>query len=144
MPLKIQEYCKRTNQPVPRKPGAIFRCILESLALQYRIKLLELEALTGRDVERLYLLGRAGHTLLNHFIASAMQIPVVVAPPEATAIGNVLVQAVAIGDLKSIDEAREVVRNSFNSELLIPRGTAWESSFERFLNLCLPENSRAA
>jgi len=68
---------------------------------------------------------------LNHFIANAIQIPVVIAPAEATSIGNVIVQAVALGHIKSLDEARETVRNSFKMETIIPHATAWNAAYER-------------
>src|SRR4029079_12155174 len=81
MPLKIQAFCKETGQTVPRKPGPATRCVLESLALLYRRTMLELEQVTGRKFTRLYLLeGKMGNSLLNHFIANALQVPTVVAP----------------------------------------------------------------
>ena len=131
MPLKIQAFCKENGQPVPRKPGAITRCILESLALLYRRTLREIEALTGSEMNRLYLLGGTGNNLLDHFIANALQVPVVIAPADATAIGNVIVQAVALGHIKSVDEAREIVRTSFKMETIIPHATAWTAAYER-------------
>jgi len=93
---EIQAFCKETNQLVPRKPGQIVRCILESLALLYRRTLREIEAITGSEINRLYLLADSGNILLNHFIANALQIPVVIAPADATSIGNVIVQSVAL------------------------------------------------
>ena len=93
MPLKIQAFCRETNQRVPRKPGPIIRCVLESLALQYRKTLEEIETLTGQQIKRLYLLGGPANSLLNHFIANALRRPLVVGPADAAAIGNVLVQA---------------------------------------------------
>jgi len=83
MPLKVQAFCRETRQPVPRKPGAVIRCILESLALSYRQTLEEIEELTGRPMARLYLLGGSSNDLLKHFIANAARRPVVAAPPDA-------------------------------------------------------------
>ncbi len=131
MPLKIQAFCNETGQIVPRKPGAITRCILESLALLYRRTLREIEALTGSKMDRLYLLGGTGNTLLDHFIANALQLPMVIAPADATAIGNVIVQAVALGHIKSIDEAREIVRTSFKMETIVPHANAWAAAYDR-------------
>ena len=136
MPLKIQAFCRETNQPVPRKPGPIIRCVMESLALQYRRTLQELETLTGRNFTRLYLLDGTTNHLLNHFTANALRRPLVVVPTDATAIGNVLVQALALGHIKSLDQGREVVRNSFKSETLIPYATAWDTAFIRLTHLC--------
>ena len=120
MPLKVQAFCRETNQPVPRKPGPIMRCVLESLALQYRKTLQEIEALTGSHIERLYLLGGSANALLNHFTANAMQRPLVVVPADVAAIGNVMVQAMALGHFQSLEQARDVVRHSFKTETLIP------------------------
>jgi rhamnulokinase len=136
MPLKIQAFCRETNQPVPRKPGPIIRCVLESLALQYRKILREIEALSGRQIERIYLLKASNHSLLNHFIANALRLPLVIAPAEATAIGNVIVQALALGHIQSLEQAREIVRTSCKTETLLPYATAWDAAYERLARLC--------
>jgi rhamnulokinase len=135
MPLKIQAFCKETKQEIPRKPGAVARCVLESLALQYRKVLREMEYLTGREIKRLYLLGNSGNTLLNNFTANALQIPMVIAPADATAIGNVIVQAMALGHIQSHSDARDVVRNSFKMETVIPHAEIWKSAYDRFEEL---------
>jgi rhamnulokinase len=132
MPAKVQAYCKETGQTVPRKPGPILRCVLESLALLYRKTLQEIEQVTCRKIERLYIVGGGTkNALLNHFTANALQVPVVLGPSEATSIGNVLVQALALGHLNSLEDARKVVRDSFTSELLQPYAAAWNSAYER-------------
>jgi len=132
MPAKVQAYCKETGQPVPRKPGPILRCVLESLALLYRKTLREIEQVTGRKIERLYIVGGGTkNTLLNHFTANALQVPAVLGPTEATSIGNVLVQAMALGHLSSLEDARKVVRDSFNPEIIQPYAAAWNSAYER-------------
>jgi rhamnulokinase len=138
MPLKIQAFCRETGQNVPRKPGPIIRCVLESLALQCRKTLQEIEEITGREVARLYLLNGSTNALLNHFIANAVRRPLVVAPADTAAIGNVIVQALALGHLESLDQAREVVRNSFKTETLVPYATAWDTAFVRLLQLRPP------
>jgi len=97
MPLKIHAFCRETRQPVPRKPGPITRCVMESLALQYRKTLHEIEELTGRQIARLYLLGGSANALLKHFIANAVRLPLVVVPADAAVTGNVIVQALALG-----------------------------------------------
>jgi len=135
MPLKIQAFCKETGQTIPRKPGPITRCILESLALLYRKTLREMEELTGQGIDRLYVLGGSANNLLNHFTANAVQIPVVVATADAAAIGNVIVQALALGHIKSLDEARQIVRNSFKMETIIPHASAWEVAYGRLIQL---------
>jgi rhamnulokinase len=135
MPLKIQAFCKETDQPVPRKPGPILRCVLESLALQYRRTLQEMEQLTGRDFTRLYVLGGSTENMLFHFTANAMQIPVVIVPADATAIGNVIVQALAQGHVKSLEQAREIVTESFKTETITPHAAVWNAAYDRLAEL---------
>ncbi len=135
MPLKIQAFCRETHQRVPRKPGPIIRCVMESLALQYRKTLNEIEELTGRQIARLYLLGGSSNSLLIHFTANALRRPLVVGAADPAAIGNVIVQALALGHLKSLEEAREVVRHSFKTETLVPYATAWDTAYERLTHL---------
>jgi rhamnulokinase len=136
MPLKIQAFCRETRQPVPRKPGPIIRCVLESLALQCRKTLHEIEDLTGCQMARLYLLNGSANALLHHFIANAVRRPLIVAPADTTAIGNVMVQALALGHLESLEQAREIVRNSFKTETLVPYATAWDTAYDRLAHLC--------
>ena len=136
MPLKIQAFCRETHQPVPRKPGPIIRCVLESLALQCRKTLHEIEGVTGRQVARLHLLNGSANDLLNHFTANAVRRPMVVAPADTTAIGNVIVQALALRHIGSLEQAREVVRNSFKVETLLPYATAWDTAYDRLTHLC--------
>jgi rhamnulokinase len=134
MPLKIQAYCRDSNQEVPRKPGPIYRCVLESLALFYRRLLQELQYLTGTEVTRLYVFNGRNH-LLNHFTANAVQLPVVLAPPLAIGIGNVIAQALALGQFASLDEARECMRQSIKVEIINPHATAWDVAYDRFVTL---------
>ena len=136
MPLKVQAYCRETHQPMPRKPGAIFRTILESLALHYRKTLREIEALTGNEVKGLCVIGGSENKLLNHFTASAIEIPIMIAPENAASLGNIIVQALASGTISSLDEAREVLRSSSKSDTIIPRATAWDVAYDRLLALC--------
>lgn len=132
MPEKIQAFCKETGQSIPRKPGPVVRCVLESLALLYRKTLKEIEHITGKKIERLHLVGGGSkNSLLNHFTANALQIPVVIGPSEATAVGNVLVQAIALDHLKSLEEARGVVRDSFKFETIQPHANAWNTAYEK-------------
>jgi rhamnulokinase len=132
MPEKIVAFCKETQQPAPKKPGQFIRCALESLALYYRRTLRSMEQLTGRTFERLHLVGGgAKNSLLNHFTANALQVPVVVGPAEATAAGNVLVQAMALGHIKSLAEARAIMAQSTTIETIRPQPVSWESAVQR-------------
>jgi len=135
MPLKVQAYCRETGQEIPRKPGHIYRCVLESLALHYRKTVAELEVLTGRRFQRLYLLGADENPLLNNFIANALQLPVTLASPDGTATGNILLQSMALGHVKSLQEGRDIVRRSTRAQTIVPHPTSWDSAAERLLNL---------
>jgi len=143
MPLKIQAFCRETNQTVPYKPGPITRCVLESLALHYRKTLDEVQYLTNRDIAQLYIFGESSNTLLNNFIANALQIPVTIAPPDVTAIGNVVVQGLALGHLKSVAHAREVVRHSFQAETIVPHAAVWNAAYNRLAELFFPEKGES-
>lgn len=132
MPEKIAAFCRETGQPVPRKPGQFIRCALESLALYYRWTLKSMEGLTGRKFDRLHIVGGGTkNSLLNHFTANALQLPVVVGPVEATAAGNILVQAMALGHVRSLAEAREIMARSVQLETIRPQPVSWSDAVER-------------
>ena len=130
-------FCRETKQPVPATPGAFVRCALESLALLYRRTLLDLQQLTGRHIERLHIVGGGSRNpLLNQFAANATQLTVLAGPVEATAAGNVLVQAIALGEVPSLSAARAIVAASLTIEQIQPRDRAvWERAFARFETL---------
>ena len=134
MPEAIAEYCRETGQPVPGSPGAFVRCALESLALLYRQTLREIEELTGKRVTRLHVVGGGSkNDLLNQFTANALQIPVHAGPVEATAAGNVLIQAIGLGHLPSLEAARIVIRDSMPVKIIQPQDAAsWAAADERF------------
>jgi sugar (pentulose or hexulose) kinase len=94
-----------------------------------------MESLTGRRFTRLFLLGGSSNNLLYHFIANALQIPVVIAPPDATAIGNVLVQALALGHIDSLNHAREMARHAFKMETITPHAAVWNAAYDRLSEL---------
>ncbi len=137
MPQKIAAYCREHGQPVPTHPGAMVRCILESLALLYRQTLNSLVRLVGYPIDTLHIVGGGSkNALLNQMTANALRIPVVTGPVEATAAGNILVQAIALGDLDSLSAARKVVRQSFECTTYAPRDQqVWDAANERFQRL---------
>jgi rhamnulokinase len=139
MPQKIATYCSETGQVAPETPGQFVRCILESLALLYRVTLEELEQLTGRTVARLHIVGGGSQNdLLNQFASNALQRQVVAGPAEATAIGNVLIQAIALGDLASLRALRDCVRDSFVLQTFEPlEAEGWQGAYQRFSELNL-------
>jgi rhamnulokinase len=135
MPRKIADLCRRTGQQAPGGCGEFARTILESLALRYRQVLESIESLLGRRFSVIHIVGGGSRNkLLNQFVADATSRTVVAGPAEATAIGNVLIQAMGAKALAGLEEARAVVRQSFPLESFEPRDTAaWDAAFERFL-----------
>jgi rhamnulokinase len=140
MPEAICEYCQRTGQTVPPDDWSIVRCALESLALRYRLVFGWLEELTGGRIETIHIVGGGSQNQqLCQFTADACNRVVLAGPAEATAIGNVLVQAIAAGDLSSIAQARQLVRESFPPTRYEPQnGAAWDAAYEKFLALVKP------
>jgi rhamnulokinase len=136
---KLAAYCRETGQPVPETPGQVVRCILESLALLYRRTLEELESATERSIAKIHIVGGGSQsTLLNQFTANATHRIVIAGPVEATAIGNVLIQAYALGRIKSAPELRDIVRNSFSLQTYHPLDSAvWDAAYQRFGTLTL-------
>jgi len=134
MPAEVQEFCRNTSQPVPETPGQIIRCVLESLALLYRRSLDELERLTGRELHTLHIVGGGSRNeLLNQFTANATGRRVIAGPVEATAVGNLLVQAIAMKHLDSLAAMRAVVRDSFDVVTFEPvEREVWEAAYEKF------------
>jgi rhamnulokinase len=139
MPQKIGAFCSETGQPAPDTPGQFVRCIFESLALLYRVTLEELEQLTGRTIRRLHIVGGGSQSgLLNQFAASATQRSVIAGPAEATAIGNVLLQAITLGRLESLAALRQVVRDSFDLKTFEPIAPeTWGGAYQRFIGFNL-------
>ena len=133
---KIQSFCRETKQPVPETVGQIARCIYESLALKYRWALERLEEIKGEQITQLNIVGGGcNNKLLDQFAADATDRTVVTGPVEGAAIGNLLAQAMALGDIRSMDELRDVVRRSEPVETYRPNHTpAWEHAYQRMLS----------
>ena len=134
MPEKISAWCRGKGQIPPATDGEFARAILESLALRYRNVVENLEALTGRRIDVIHIVGGGSrNALLNQFVADCTGRRVVAGPSEATAIGNILVQAMGAGELAGLDEARAVVRNSFELTTVDPHPSAeWERAYQRY------------
>jgi len=131
---KIRDFCLRTGQPAPESKGAIVRCILESLAMKYRKTFGELESLTGKRIPVLHVVGGGSRdTLLNRFTADALNRPVLAGPSEATALGNLAGQLVALGELSGLAEARALVKHSVETVAVEPQNpSAWDDGYGRF------------
>lgn len=137
MELAIKEYCCRTHQPVPETRGQLVRCIFESLALRYRQVLDDLRNLSPRPIETLHVIGGGSRNdLLNRWTAAAVGIPVVAGPSEATAIGNIMLQAIAAGKAAGIAEMRTVIAQSVPQKTYLPADAdTWNEAYERFLQI---------
>jgi rhamnulokinase len=137
MVKKIQKYCKDTNQPVPETRGEVARCIYESLALKYRWALERLEEIKGAPIAQLNIVGGGiQNKLLDQMAADSTGRPVVTGPVEGACIGNLLMQAVALGELNGINDVRRVVRDSVEVETFEPNRTAaWEDAYQKLLKL---------
>jgi rhamnulokinase len=133
MPKKIEQYCRETHQTLPQSRGEIVRVCLDGLALSYRRTLEGLEDILGRKIGTIHVVGGGvQNQLLTQMTADACNRPVVAGPIEATAIGNILVQAIATGDVKSLADARHIVRESFEVKRYEPRESAtWDRAYER-------------
>jgi rhamnulokinase len=134
MPAAIRAYCRRTSQPEPDSAGAVVRCCLESLALKYRWVVTALEELTGRTLDTIRIVGGGSQNrLLCQFSADACGRQVIAGPVEATALGNILVQAVALRLVPDIAAGRGAVAGSFDQIIYEPRAAAdWDAAIVGF------------
>ena len=139
MPKAIVECCKKTRQQIPESDGAILRCILDSLALKFRHVLEMCEKLGGRRIETIHIVGGGTKNIqLCQAAADACRRRVVAGPIEATAIGNIMMQAIADGAVANIAEARQVIRSSFDVVEYLPNtqlAREWDAAYERFLTV---------
>lgn len=134
MPEEIQKFCRETGQTVPETDGAIIRCALESLAMRYRMVLEWLEELVGNPIATIHIVGGGTQNkLLCQMTADACNRRVVTGPVEATAIGNLAQQLIAMGDIQSISEARQVISESFEVNTYHPQNAGqWNDAYSRF------------
>ena len=137
MPAAIRGYCLSHNEPAPSTDAEFIRCIFESLALKYRIALLHLRELTGKDIRRLHVIGGGSlNSTLNQMIADSLDIPVVAGPAEATTAGNLMAQFVGLGQSESMSRMRDTLASDASLHTFLPGGTdIWENAYERFLNI---------
>ena len=137
MPAEIARFCRDTGQPIPDSEGAIIRCALESLALRYRAVLSWLEELTGGTIATIHIVGGGSQNeQLCQMTANACDRRVLAGPVEATAIGNVMMQAIATRELESILDARQVIGASFDLRRFEPSDPApWDNAYERFVEI---------
>ncbi|GAB4111366.1 MAG: rhamnulokinase family protein [Roseiflexaceae bacterium] len=143
LPALIRAFCARTQQPIPATVGAVVRCCLESLALRYRWVIEALASLTGRPIAVVRVVGGGSQNrMLCQLTADACGLPVVAGPVEATALGNIMIQAVACGVLPSVAAGRQALAASFRQERYMPLAdagaadrAAWEAAYARWQRL---------
>jgi rhamnulokinase len=133
----IQDYCKRKNEKIPKTIGQISRAIFEGLAFRYRYTFDQLEDLIEKKLKIVHIIGGGSqNSLLNQFTANILNVPIKAGPIEATAIGNILVQALGVGKIKSVPELRNIVRNSFEMKDYIPEGiNDWNNAYNIYLKV---------
>ena len=138
MPEKVREYCRRTGQQVPETVGEVVRCIYESLSLKYRQTAESIETLMGRKAKVIHVVGGGTKDhFLSQMTADACGIPVAAGPEEATAIGNLMMQAIAAGEVADLKQAREIVAASFELKHYEPSAQRdiWDEAYGRFCKL---------
>jgi rhamnulokinase len=134
MPAAILAYCQRTGQPAPQDLGTFTRVIFENLALKYRYVKESLARVTGKPIDRVYVVGGGcKNQILNQFAADAMNCTISAGPVEATSLGNIVMQLYALGELRSLAEGRALVRRSVETKIFTPQNTtAWDEAYARF------------
>jgi rhamnulokinase len=137
MPARIREFCRKTGQPAPESKGAILRCALEGIALKYRWVVERLEEMLECRLEPLHVVGGGTQNrLLSQFTADAADRQVITGPVEATAMGNILMQMMALGQIDSLQAGRQIVRNSFGLSVFEPEDrSGWDEAYARLLQL---------
>ncbi len=134
MPLKIQEFCRRTSQPVPETVGAVMRCIYQSLACEFALTMKKIAALTGNEYSRVHMIGGGTKDkLLCRLTAEAVGLPAVAGPVEATALGNGICSLIALDEIKDLRTAREIIINSGLTTTFIPtEHHKWQEAVSRY------------
>ncbi len=137
LPRRVKEYCEKTGQYVPQTVGEIIRCIYESLALKYRYTFDGIKECTGKDYDRIHVMGGGTKDkLLLQMTAQSCNVNVYGGPIEATALGNVAIQLMSTGAIKDIKEARKIIAKGENLKLYEPKNNAeWEKAYENFKNI---------
>lgn len=135
MPDRVIDYCRRTGQYVPQNRAEIVRCIMESLALKYRYVFDGLCKIVGSSIPKLHMVGGGcKNTMISQFTANALGIEVTAGPIEATAIGNIAAQLIALGEIKDLRQARTVIKGSFEIKSYFPQDKElWEEKYDYYL-----------
>ena len=137
MPAAIAAFCTKTGQPVPETHGEVIRSIFESLAMKYRSTLDSIKGVSAIEIEKIHIIGGgANNELLCQYASNATNLQVYAGPTEATAIGNIMMQAKALGAVSSLEEIRQMVFSSFETKIFNPQDAdLWNIEYQRFKNL---------
>lgn len=137
IPGRIRKFCEKTGQRVPETIGEVMCCINQSLALKYRYALEQIEECTGKHFDKIHMIGGGIQSrLLCQMTASASNRKVIAGPVEATALGNIAVQLMALGEIKDVKEARQIVANSETTYEYEPQDKEkWDKAYERFVRM---------
>lgn len=137
IPGRIRAFCERTGQKVPETIGEIMCCINQSLALKYRYALEQIEECTGKHFDKIHMIGGGIQSkLLCQMTASASGRKVIAGPVEATALGNIAVQLMALGEIRDVQEARQIIKNSETTYEYEPQDKEkWDEAYEKFVKM---------
>lgn len=138
LPEKIADYCRKTNQQSPENVGETVRCIYESLALKYRYALEQIQECTDKKFTKLAIIGGGTKDgLLCQMSADCLNIEVTAGPVEATALGNIILQLIALGEIQNVDEGRKIIENTEKIKYFKPAESKqnWNEAYNRFLNI---------
>ena len=135
MPEKVQEFCRNTGQPVPEDKPQMVKCIMESLALKYRYVFEGLEKVVGKEIPNLHIVGGGcKNVMISQFTANVLNRTITTGPIEATSTGNIMAQLIALKELADMEEARQVIRNSFEIKKWEPEeAEKWEEVYRYFV-----------
>lgn len=137
MPNRIRDFCRARGEPIPETVGQVMRTVYESLALKYRYILDSMAEVSGQPINRLHIIGGGSrNNLLNQMTADAIRRPVVAGPAEATALGNAIVQLIALGRIASVQQAREMLSRTAETRTFESHNdAAWERAYERYRSM---------
>ena len=133
----IDDYCERTHQPVPRNNGEYCRCIFDSLAMRYRQVFTWLREFADFDIETLHIIGGGSmNDYLNQYTANSCGVKVLAGPQEGTALGNIMLQAKACGEVADIWEMRRIIASSIEMKEYAPKDKeAYDKAYEKYLTI---------
>jgi len=145
MPAAIAAYCKKTSQEIPQTVGEFSRCAFQSLVLAFTLSIRQIEDITKKKIEIIYMVGGGSkNKLLCQWISDALGLPVVSGLAETTATGNILLQMIALGEAKGIGEAKKILLNSVKLKYYEPVDTLiWQDKYEEYQKILIREKGKS-